>query len=62
MLRPRLGARELLTTQVYVAGDPGNPRDFLWRSLSAADRSALTLTFAPGGDGLRAGFPIVVVA
>jgi len=61
-VKVRLGARELLTTQVYVADDPGNPRDFLWRSLGVADRSALTVTFAPGSDGLRASFPIVVAA
>lgn len=59
-LKIRLGGRELLTTQVYVADDPGNPRDFLWRSLSAADRAALTVVFAPGDDGLRASFPIVI--
>jgi len=59
-VKVRLGTRELLTTQVYVADDPHNPRDFLWRSLSAADRAALTVTFAPGVDGLRAAFPIVV--
>ena len=28
-VKVRLGQRELLTTQLYVAGDPGNPRDFL---------------------------------
>jgi protocatechuate 3,4-dioxygenase beta subunit len=61
-LKVRLGTRELLTTQVYVADDPGNARDFLWRSLSAADRAALTVTFAPDSDGLRAIFPIVVAA
>jgi protocatechuate 3,4-dioxygenase beta subunit len=61
-VKVRLGARELLTTQVYVADDPGNPRDFLWRSLGAADRAALTVPFAPAGDGLRASFPIVVAA
>ena len=61
-VKVRLGARELLTTQVYVTDDPGNPRDFLWRSLGAADRAALTVAFAPGGDGLRASFPIVVAA
>jgi protocatechuate 3,4-dioxygenase beta subunit len=59
-VKVRRGARELLTTQVYVADDPGNARDFLWRSLSAADRAALSVTFAPGDDGLRASFPIVV--
>ncbi len=58
----RLGQRELLTTQMYVAGDPGNPGDFLWRSLGEADRAALTVPFAPGSDGLQARFPIVVSA
>ncbi len=61
-VKVRLGTRELLTTQVYVADDPGNARDFLWRSLSAADRAALTVKFAPGSDGLRASFPIVLAA
>lgn len=59
-VKVRLGARELLTTQLYVADDPGNPRDFLWRWLGAADRAALTVPFLPGDDGLRANFPIIV--
>ncbi|MDI1237374.1 MAG: protocatechuate 3,4-dioxygenase [Polaromonas sp.] len=61
-LKVKLGQRELLTTQLYVAGDPGNPRDFLWRSLDEADRAALTVPFAPGSDGLQARFPIVLAA
>lgn len=62
-LKVKLGARDLLTTQVYVEGDPGNERDFLWRNLRPADRSALTVVFAPdGSDGLRARFPVVVAA
>lgn len=60
----RLGERELLTTQLYVEGDPGNARDGLWRSLSdPQDRAALTRPFVPGeGGSLRASFPIVVQA
>jgi protocatechuate 3,4-dioxygenase beta subunit len=58
----RLAARELLTTQLYVEGDPHNPRDGLWRSLDAAQRAALTRPFVPGADGVRAQFPIVVEA
>lgn len=61
-VKVKLGQRELLTTQLYVAGDPGNPRDFLWRSLGEADRAALTVPFAPGSDGLKARFPIVLAA
>ncbi len=59
-VKVRLGQHELLTTQLYVADDPGNPRDFLWRRLNEADRAALTVPFTPGSGGLRASFPIVV--
>lgn len=58
----RLGRRDLLTTQLYVQGDPRNARDFLWRRLDDAERAALTVPFVPGADGLRADFPIVVAA
>ncbi|WP_137895757.1 protocatechuate 3,4-dioxygenase [Ramlibacter sp. 2FC] len=61
-LKVRLGPRELLTTQVYVAGEAGNARDLLWRRLDEAGRAALTVPFTPGADGLRALFPIVVAA
>lgn len=60
-VKVRLGPHELLTTQLYVAGDPGNARDFLWRRLPTdADRAALTVPFKPGTDGLQAQFPIVL--
>lgn len=58
----RLGSRELLTTQLYVQGDPHNERDFLWRRLSGEDRAAVTVPFERAGDGLRAVFPLVVNA
>ncbi|MBL8359988.1 MAG: intradiol ring-cleavage dioxygenase [Rubrivivax sp.] len=47
---PSLGE---VTSQLFVANDPGNERDFLWRQLDAAERSAtaMTLERAPG-DGL----------
>ena len=56
----RLPGRELLTTQMYVAGDAGNARDYLWSRLSEKDRAALTVRFAPAADGMRGEFPIVV--
>ncbi|MCY7306941.1 MAG: protocatechuate 3,4-dioxygenase [Rhodoferax sp.] len=60
-VKVKLAGRELLTTQLYVKDDPGNTRDFLWRSLSDdAARTALTVSFNPSSDGLRAFFPIVV--
>lgn len=62
-VKVKLAGRQLLTTQLYVQGDPGNPRDGLWRSLgSDAERAAVTVPFEPAADGLRAFFPIVVAA
>jgi len=61
-VKVRLGARELLTTQLYVQGDSSNSRDFLWRGLREADRDALTVVVEPASDGLRARFAIVVAA
>jgi protocatechuate 3,4-dioxygenase beta subunit len=61
-VKVKLASRELLTTQLYVAGDPHNERDFLWRNLGPEGRAALTVPFQPGGDGLRANFPIIVTA
>ena len=62
-LKVMLAQRTLLTTQVYVDGEPGNERDGLWRSLrDPLDRAALTVPFQPSPDGLRAQFPIVVAA
>jgi protocatechuate 3,4-dioxygenase beta subunit len=43
-----------LTSQLFVAGDPGNARDFLWRRLDAGEQAALAMTLSPAeGDGLR---------
>ncbi|MEN9779276.1 MAG: hypothetical protein RL014_424 [Pseudomonadota bacterium] len=61
-LKVRLGKHELLTTQLYVQGDPGNERDFLWRRLSPRDQQALTVPFVRRGDAWRADFPLVVEA
>jgi protocatechuate 3,4-dioxygenase, beta subunit len=62
-VKVKLAGRELLTTQLYVAGEARNQRDFLWRSLADEQaRAALTVPFTPGPDGLRAQFPLVVQA
>lgn len=58
----RLGQRDLLTTQMYVEGEPGNARDFLWSRLSPAGRAALTVPFTSSSDGPRAEFALVVQA
>ena len=59
-LKVKLGQRTVLTTQLYVAGDPGNAGDGLWRRLNEAERAALTVPFQPSADGLRASFDIVL--
>ncbi len=42
-----------VTSQLFVAGDPGNERDFLWRQLDATERSAIAMTLErTQGDGL----------
>jgi protocatechuate 3,4-dioxygenase beta subunit len=61
-VKVKLANRELLTTQMYVAGEPQNQRDFLWRNLSEAQRNALSASFSPSTDGQRARFNIVVAA
>lgn len=43
-----------LTSQLFVAGDPGNARDFLWHRLEAEGQTALAMSLSPAeGDGLR---------
>jgi len=59
-LKVRLGVHTLLTTQLYVQGEPGNARDGLWRALSPAARERLTVPFEAVPGGLQARFPIVV--
>lgn len=61
-VKVRLDGQELLTTQFYVQGDPGNARDFLWRRLSEAGQAALTRPFVNTPDGLRAEYTVVVQA
>jgi len=62
-VKVRLGNRTLLTSQLYVQGDPGNARDFIWRNMhDDADRAAVTAPFVAGPDGLRAAYAIVVAA
>jgi protocatechuate 3,4-dioxygenase, beta subunit len=58
----KLGGRELLTTQLYVQGDPDNARDGLWRRLSVEDRAAITSPYVAGSDGLRARYALVIAA
>jgi protocatechuate 3,4-dioxygenase, beta subunit len=61
-VKVKLGRKELLTTQMYVAGEAANGRDILTRSLSAQDRSLLEAAFTRGSEGWQAEFGIVVKA
>lgn len=61
-VKVKLDGQELLTTQFYVQGDPGNPRDFLWRRLGEAGQAALTRPFVNTPDGLKAEYAVVVQA
>ena len=40
-----------LTSQLFVEGEPGNAGDFLWRRLSAAERTALAMKLQPTREG-----------
>lgn len=43
-----------LTSQLFLAGDPGNARDGIWRRLGAPGQSALDMVLLPAKDnGLR---------
>jgi protocatechuate 3,4-dioxygenase beta subunit len=44
-----------VTSQLFIAGDPGNARDFLWRALDPADREMLEMKLQPvaADAGLR---------
>lgn len=44
----RRGSKELLTTQLFIKGHPGNERDGIWRELgNEKSRSAVTVDFVP---------------
>lgn len=61
-LKVKLGRMELLTTQMYLAGHPGNAADGLYRRLSPAERAALSVSLTRGTRGWVGEFPLVVSA
>lgn len=61
-VKVKLGRKELLTTQLYVAGDTRNSADFLVRRLSGDERRLLEVPFHRVTEGWQARFPIVVAA
>ena len=61
-VKVKLGSRELLTTQMYVAGEPANARDALLRRLDGEERTLLEAPFKRNSDGWQAQFGIVVAS
>ena len=64
-VKVRQGARTLLTTQMYVAGEPLNERDGVLASITdPAQRAAVVVALTPdaGARTWRAEFPLVVDA
>ena len=43
----KLKGREKWTTQLFIKGDPGNARDFLYRGLTAREKDSVTAEFLP---------------
>jgi len=60
----KLKGRDVLTTQCYIKGHPGNERDGIWRSLREKIRDLVTIDFSPIKDSklgaLAAKFDIVL--
>ena len=59
------GGRELLTTQCYIKGHPGNPHDRIWKSVTdPRARESITIDFTPVSGSpigeMTAKFDIVV--
>ena len=51
--------RRRLTSQMFVEGEPGNARDFLYRSLGA-EAKLVTMRLAQAGEGLAGALDIVL--
>ncbi len=54
------GNRELLTTQFYLAGEPENERDGLYRRMSAKQAKSVLMRFDQGADGPETTVNVVV--
>lgn len=64
-VKVKKGSKDLLTTQCYIKGHPGNEKDSIWKSVrSEKERAAITVEFAPIKDSktgeLAATFDIVL--
>lgn len=46
------GEREVLTTQFYLAGNPDNDGDFLYRRMSVSEAEAVSMAFDGAGEAV----------
>ncbi len=53
------GARRRVVSQMFIEGDPGNERDFIYRNLGA-DARRVTMKLESAGSGLKGALDIVV--
>jgi protocatechuate 3,4-dioxygenase beta subunit len=53
-VRVQPASQRALATQLYLADDPGNRRDFLFGRLSPAEQAALSLRFEPAAPSAHA--------
>jgi protocatechuate 3,4-dioxygenase beta subunit len=54
------GDRELLTTQFYVAGEPANERDGLYRRMSESQAKSVSMVYAETGAGIETTVDVTV--
>jgi protocatechuate 3,4-dioxygenase beta subunit len=58
------GGKELLVTQLYIKGHPGNEKDGIWKNLKNKERESVTVEFGKLKDGkageLAAKFNVVL--
>jgi protocatechuate 3,4-dioxygenase beta subunit len=64
-VKVKKGGKELITTQCYIKGHPGNAKDGIWRNVKdPKQQAAITIDFTPIKDSrigeLAANFDIVV--
>ena len=54
------GEKELLTTQLYIADNPENNKDGLFKRMSLAEAEAVSMRFVEQADGMEAQLDIIV--
>ena len=55
-----IAGSEELTTQLYIAGEAANERDFLYLGMNKAQREAVEMVFGDKGRGLEARVDLII--